>query len=166
MRALIAHKNPEKIIIIPSSERDDKKYHISDEHRLALLDIFVREIDDSRVMVDDYFIRNWKGEMITRDVDTYARDTYGADIIHVFGTDTIASMPAWDSEQYAAKTISKIFIPRARFDVMGDVVHIENFTFFTESHIPEISSTELRERIPEYTSLHALFDENPKFIIP
>jgi len=50
--------------------------------------------------------------MITRDVDQYAREKYGDDIVHIFGTDTIASMPDWDSEQYAAKKIRKIFVPR------------------------------------------------------
>ena len=91
-------KNPEKIIIIPSSERDDKKYSVSNAHRLAMLDIFVKEIDDSRVIIDDYFISSWKGEMITRDVDIYAKAKYGEDIIHVFGSDTIPSMPSWDTE--------------------------------------------------------------------
>lgn len=36
--------------------------------------------------------------MITRDVDIYARGKYGNDIVHVFGTDTIESMPEWDEE--------------------------------------------------------------------
>ena len=115
VRALLHYKNPKKIIIIPSSERDDKKYHVSDTHRLQMLDIFREEVADDRVVIDDYFIKNWKGEMITRDVDQYARKVYGEDIVHVFGTDTIASMPDWDSEGYAAKKIKKIFIPRQGF---------------------------------------------------
>jgi nicotinic acid mononucleotide adenylyltransferase len=36
--------------------------------------------------------------MITKDVDLYAKEKYGEDIIHVFGTDTIESMPSWDNE--------------------------------------------------------------------
>lgn len=50
--------------------------------------------------------------MITRDVDIYAREKYGDNIIHVFGTDTITSMPEWDEEGYAAKKIKKLFVPR------------------------------------------------------
>ncbi len=98
MKSVLAKKHPEKIVLIPSSERDDKKYSAADLYRLAMLDIFVREIDDERVIIDDYFIRNWKGEMITKDVDLYAKEKYGEDIIHIFGTDTIESMPSWDSE--------------------------------------------------------------------
>jgi nicotinic acid mononucleotide adenylyltransferase len=64
------------------------------------------------VIVDDYFIKNWDGEMITRDVDEYCKKRYGDDIIHVFGTDTIASMREWDGEQYAAKVVKKLFVPR------------------------------------------------------
>ena len=41
VKTILAKKHPEKIIILPSSERDDKKYHVSDDHRLAMLDIFV-----------------------------------------------------------------------------------------------------------------------------
>lgn len=98
VKCLLAKKHPEKIIIIPSSERDDKRYSVSDEHRLAMLDIFVREIDDPRVEIDDHFITDWKGEMITKDVDLYSREKYGENIVHVFGTDTIEGMPSWDSE--------------------------------------------------------------------
>jgi hypothetical protein len=43
---------------------------------------------------------------------------------------------------------------------------LANYEFFTDSHIPDISSTEIREIIPEYTTLKTLFEENPKFIIP
>lgn len=50
--------------------------------------------------------------MITRDVDIYAREKYGNDLIHVFGTDVIPSMPLWDSEDYALKKIQKLFIQR------------------------------------------------------
>ena len=45
MKSILAKKHPEKIIIIPSSARNDKKYAVSDEHRLAMLEIFVDEIN-------------------------------------------------------------------------------------------------------------------------
>jgi nicotinic acid mononucleotide adenylyltransferase len=106
------YKNPEKIIIIPSGKRNDKSYHVNDEHRLAMLEIFASEIGDARVNIDDYFIQNWEGEMITRDVDIYAREKYGEDIVHVFGTDTIASMLEWDEEGYTANVVKKLFVPR------------------------------------------------------
>ena len=98
IRALLHHKNPEKIILVPSGKRDDKSYHVSDEQRLAMLEMFCREIGDERVLIDDYFLKNWGGEMITKDVDIYAREKYGEDIVHVFGTDTIGSMSEWDEE--------------------------------------------------------------------
>jgi len=106
------YKNPEKIIIIPSGKRNDKSYHVSDEHRLAMLQIFASEIGDERVVIDDFFIKNWEGEMITRDVDIYAREKYGDGIVHVFGTDTIEFMPEWDEEGYAARGVKKLFVPR------------------------------------------------------
>ena len=65
------------------------------------------------MIVDDYFLTKWDGEMISKDVDLYAREQYGDDICHIFGTDTIESMPEWDSEQYAAKTMQKLFVPRS-----------------------------------------------------
>jgi epoxyqueuosine reductase len=188
VKSLLSKKHPEKIILIPSSERDDKKYSVSDEHRLSMLDIFVREIDDERVLIDDYFIRNWKGEMITKDVDIYAKDTYGDDCVHIFWTDTIESMSSWDSERYAAKKVKKIFVPRdshgsghrersetecgdpgswiASCLAMTKHKWVENFELFTDCHIPDISSTELRKTIPEYTGLKAYYEEEPKFIIP
>lgn len=50
--------------------------------------------------------------MITKDVDLYCQKKYGDDIVHIFGTDTIASMSDWDSEQYTAKIVNKLFVPR------------------------------------------------------
>ena len=69
---------------MPSGARNDKSYHVSDEHRLAMLRIFCDEIADSRVIIDDYFVTKWKGEMITVDVDIYAREKYGQEIVHIF----------------------------------------------------------------------------------
>ena len=112
VRSILHYKNPNKIIIIPSGKRDDKSYTVSDEHRLEMLDIFVWDIADARVIVDDYFLTKWDAEMISKDVDLYAREQYGEDICHIFGTDTIESMPSWDSEQYAARIIQKLFVPR------------------------------------------------------
>ena len=83
---------------MPSGKRDDKSYRTTNENRLAMLRVFVSEIADERVIIDAYFTENWEGEMITRDVDEYCKKTYGDDIIHVFGTDTIESMPEWDEE--------------------------------------------------------------------
>lgn len=40
VKSILAKKHPEKIIIIPSSARNDKNYAVSDEHRLKMLRIF------------------------------------------------------------------------------------------------------------------------------
>jgi predicted adenine nucleotide alpha hydrolase (AANH) superfamily ATPase/very-short-patch-repair endonuclease/nicotinic acid mononucleotide adenylyltransferase len=131
IRALLHYRNPEKIILIPSGKRNDKNYNTSDTHRKAMVDIFVNEIhtseqdfssfstesgglcrNDKKVVADYHFLDTFTDEMITRDVDIYARAKYGEDIVHIFGTDTIESMPEWDEEQYAAKKIQKLFVPR------------------------------------------------------
>ncbi len=189
VKSILAKKHPKKIIIIPSSVRDDKNYAVSDEHRLAMLRIFVDEIDDERVIIDEYFLNNWEGEMITKDVDMYCQEKYGRDIIHVFGSDTIEGMPDWDGESYAAKRVKKLFIPRILQDfrhsdegriqiskITGSFVpqddryreleNVDNYELFTDCHIPDISSTELRKLIPDYTDLAHLFSADPKFIIP
>ena len=99
-------------------------------------------------------------------------------------------MPLWDSEQYAAKKVKKLFVPRGTFSCHSDeakihapdtiipgscapqddfysgLEHIENYEFFTDGHIPDISSTELRKIIPELTVLDVLYSYSPKFIIP
>lgn len=169
IRALLHFRNPEKIIVLPSWKRNDKDYHVSDDHRKKMCDIFASEIGDSRVVMDYYFLDTFTGEMITRDVDEYVRATYGDAIVHIFGTDTVASMSEWDSVQYATKVIKKIFIPRSDMYLSEDEIMnawISNFELFLSSHIPDISSTEIRKIIPEYTSLKTLFDENQKYTIP
>ncbi len=192
IRSLLSYKNPTQIVLMPSGVRDDKSYNVNDDHRMQMLEIFQREIGDDRVVIDDYFVKNWQGEMITKDVDLYAQEKYGTDIIHIFWTDTIASMPSWDGEWYATKIVKKLFVPRVfrhreeRSDpenealdchvdflqtqknllAMTEHAWIENFELFADSHIPDISSTEVRENIPKYTDLKAYFEEDPSFIIP
>ncbi len=193
IRAILYYKNPEKIIILPSGKRNDKSYHVSDEHRLVMLEIFTAEISDPRVIIDNYFVTKWIGEMITKDVDIYAREKYGNDIIHIFWSDVIRSMPDWDEDGYAAKVLKKIFVPRSchceersnpgsgkqHMDCHVDFLQeqkdllamteqqgVANFEFFTDSHIPTISSTEVRAYIPKYTDLKSYFDEKSDFIIP
>ncbi len=46
------------------------------------------------------------------------------------------------------------------------MVQVERYELFLEGNIPDISSTEIRRIIPEYATIHARFEENPKFIIP
>jgi predicted adenine nucleotide alpha hydrolase (AANH) superfamily ATPase/nicotinic acid mononucleotide adenylyltransferase len=163
-RSILHFLSPNQIIILPSGKRNDKEYIITDEHRLAMIDIFVTEIADSRVIRDDYFIREWQWEMITRDVDEYVHEKYWENICHIFWTDTIESMSDWDSEQYAAKIVKKLFVPRGEYQEISE--SIENYEIFTDSHIPDISSTGIREIIPVYSTIHARFAEDPKFIIP
>jgi nicotinate (nicotinamide) nucleotide adenylyltransferase len=162
IRSILHHKNPERIVVIPSWMRDDKSYNVENTHRKKMCEIFIEEINDPRVVLDFEFF-SWTGEMITRDVDIYARGKYGGGIVHIFGTDTIASMPSWDVEQYAAKVVKKVFVPR-----FGEFIEsgIDNYELFTDSHIPDISSTGVREIIPELTDLKAYFEEDPSFIIP
>lgn len=166
IRTILAFKKPDKIVIIPSSERNDKAYHTTDEHRLKMLELFVQDIGDKRVIIDDFFVKNWKDEMITKDVDEYARKTYGDEIIHIFGTDTMETMSDWDAENYAAKKIAKIFIPRKNFTENLNS-EIENYEIFNETHFPEVSSTEIRAKIPEFTDISRLYDDHLKiFKIP
>lgn len=56
------------------------------------------------------------------------------------------------------------FVPQ--HDRYNELQIIENYELFTDSHIPDVSSTEIRKIIPAHTSLKTLFEENPKFQIP
>ena len=47
VKAILHYKNPEKIIIIPSSVRNDKSYAVNDDHRLAMLEVFCDELNES-----------------------------------------------------------------------------------------------------------------------
>lgn len=49
-----------------------------------MCNIFQNEIGDDRLVLDYYFLDTFKDEMITRDVDEYARTKYSESIIHVF----------------------------------------------------------------------------------
>lgn len=156
-----------RVIIVPSWRRDDKAYHTTDQHRLEMLYIFLKEFNSDRIILDDYFVCEWKEwNMITRDVDKYVREKYGNDICHVFGSDVLDSMMDWDSEQYAAKIIKKIIVPRGKQSGVIIPEGIENVEILEKVHIPDISSTDIRASIPDYCTIHARFAEDPNFIMP
>jgi predicted adenine nucleotide alpha hydrolase (AANH) superfamily ATPase len=94
-------------------------------------------------------------------------------------------MPQWDIDMYAARSIEKLFIPRESIwwststYSTNDTIsvhtsestypwleHIANYSIFTQSHIPSISSTDIRADIVKYCDIHAFFDEDPNFHIP
>lgn len=70
------------------------------------------------------------------------------------------TLPNLSPASLAAKSADSQTFSGERFQ------NIDNFEFFTDSHVPDISSTEIRRIIPEHSTIHARFEENPKFIIP
>ncbi len=168
IQAILHVKNPDKIIVIPSGERDDKKYKADNEHRREMCRIFTKECRDKRVILDEYFFDK-KGEMITKDVDEYVAKNYDWERIHIFWSDVIDSICEWDSENYASQKIKKIFIKRkgevGNFDEKK-LENIKNYEFFEHERIPEISSSEIREIAPEHTDISVLYENYKNFHIP
>lgn len=87
IRAILYDKNPDKILILPFSE-NAKNCNISTEHRLKMLDIFVKDIRDKRVVVDDFFLQN--DEILLKNVEEYLEKNFSETRKYVFGSDQMA----------------------------------------------------------------------------
>lgn len=92
-------------------------------------------------------------------------------------------MPEWDVEQYAAKVVKKLFMPRGDISSFSlflerepfpgrnksslrrdeKTEQIQNYELFTDSHFPDISSTQIRANMREEYMKHTLHTEDFTF---
>ncbi len=168
IQAILHAKNPDTILIIPSGERDDKKYKIPSQYRREMCRLFTKECRDTRVVLDEYFF-DFKWEMITKDVDEYVAKNYTWERVHIFGSDAVDTICGWDKEEYASKKIQKIFIRRKGREGCFDeknLENIENYEFFEHERIPELSSSGIRNIIPDHTDISVLYENYKHFHIP
>lgn len=159
IRAILHFQNPEKIIIIPSNQ-NNTKYQIPDFHRLKMLEIFVADLRDNRVEIDDFFI--W-WEKSKNQIFDYCNEKYGENIYYIFGTDEIL-----ENQNFSFQNFKKILIPRIGYNLDDAILkNLKNSEILEKSHFPEISSSHIRSIIPDYTDVARLYDDNlKKFKIP
>ncbi|NVP17836.1 hypothetical protein HUU51_03920 [Candidatus Gracilibacteria bacterium] len=138
----------EKIIFSPDGTRKDKDYKIQNIDREKIIEIFFAELKQRGLNVDfeDYFLKN-PGNTTTIEVENYFKDKLGFSPYHIFGIDTISSMPnrVGNTEKYIENKLKKIFINRKGFAIPKKL-DMENYQIF-DLNILEISSTTVREMI-------------------
>jgi len=145
---LLTQNKVSKIIFSPDWTRKDKDYKISDENRIKMLQIFFAELKQRWLNVDfeDYFLKkSWN--TTTMEVENYFTNKLWFFPYHIFGIDTISTMPnrVWNDEKYIENKLKKIFINRKWF-LLPENIDMQNYQIF-DLNILEISSTTVREMI-------------------
>jgi len=145
---LLTQNKVSKIIFSPDWTRKDKDYKISDENRIKMLQIFFAELKQRWLNVDfeDYFLKkSWN--TTTMEVENYFTNKLWFSPHHIFGIDTISTMPnrVWNDEKYIENKLKKIFINRKWF-LLPENIDMQNYQIF-DLNILEISSTTVREMI-------------------
>ncbi|MDD3793515.1 MAG: nicotinate-nicotinamide nucleotide adenylyltransferase [Candidatus Gracilibacteria bacterium] len=138
----------DKIIFSPDGQRKDKDYKISFEKRTRILEIFFEELKQRGLNVDfeKYFLKN-PGNTTTIQVEQYFSNKLGFQPYHIFGVDTISTMPnrIGNTDKYIENKLKKIFIKRKGF-LVPENIDMQNYMML-DLEILEISSTTVREMI-------------------
>ena len=104
------------IRLVPSGPRYDKVYAIQNEIRKKLIEVFVAEFADSRVIVDFTFFDS-ATQTTTLGIDEFYREKNGQSPIQVFGADVVKTMESWpnspENREYLLEKMPKIFLSRA-----------------------------------------------------
>ncbi|MBX9809960.1 hypothetical protein K2X92_06225 [Candidatus Gracilibacteria bacterium] len=136
----------QKIRVVPSGPRYDKVYSIRNDVRRKLIEIFVEEFDDPRVVVDFTFFDS-NTQTTSLGIDKYYREQTGKSPFQVFGADVITSMEKWpnspEDREYLLESMPKIFLRRS-----GVELNLEgrgNYQLL-DTVIPKASSTAVREQ--------------------
>lgn len=116
VNALRKIENIDKIRIVPSGPRADKVYAIQSDIRKRLIEIFVAEFEDPRVIADFTFFESTT-PTTTLGMDQHYQEQIGSSPIQVFGADVVKTMETWpnspEDREYLLKQMPKIFLSRA-----------------------------------------------------
>ena len=142
--------HPERIIIVPSWPRYDKKYKTDDAHRVKIIQIFIEELQKTVKTVElcEDFMLGKISETTTLGMDIFFKEHLWYSPSQVYGTDVIPDMPEWDPSGKVEREIPKIFIERAGFK--PDMSKLDNYvlcnTIFPRD-IARLSSTLVRANL-------------------
>jgi nicotinic acid mononucleotide adenylyltransferase len=146
VRALQKIENIDRIRLVPSGPRIDKVYAFQNDVRRKLIEIFVAEFADDRIVADFTFFDSQE-QTTTLGMDQYYREKNGQSPIQVFGADVVKTMETWpnspEDRRYLLEEMPKIFLSRS--GVSLDLEGRGNYQLL-ETAIPEASSTAVREK--------------------
>lgn len=158
----------DKIIYVPTGDFYEKSSLISFKHRLKMLKLMLKQIDN--LLVSD--IGNDRGYAYTYQVLDYFKQVYNEDEIYfICGSDNLDEFNTWKNFEYILSYYKLLVIKRNNDNM--DVI-TNKFKQFIKSIIladidfSDISSTEIRKIINDnkFTSLQNKLDDNViKYII-
>lgn len=132
-------------MIAPTGTRVDKDYRSPVNLRREMIELWFDSFGPSRKLTLDFDILDekvWEG---TYDHDGYFREKYEADeVVHIFGTDTIASMRSWEPRGEAvAEELEKVFFHRTGYT--PDWTLVDHYETMGDVTISDVSSTQVRD---------------------
>ncbi len=145
VNALRTIENIDTIRLVPSGPRIDKVYALHNDIRRKLIEVFVSEFDDPRIIADFTFFDSSE-QTTTLGMDQYYREKNGVSPIQVFGADVVKTMETWpnspEDRRYILEQMPKIFLSRSGVEL--DLSWRGNYQIL-DADIPEASSTAVRE---------------------
>lgn len=136
----------DKIIFSPDGQRMDKNYWISSQKRRNMLEVFASEMSSKwfNIEFQDHFLER-TSFTTTMEVEEYYRQKLWFQPYHIFGIDTISSIPnwTWNKDKYLETKLKKIFLLRKWF-TLPENIDMENYLIL-DLDIIEVSSTLVRE---------------------
>lgn len=141
-----------EIWVMPSGPRIDKANQLDVDHRINLINAMIDElpnktgVDISEIEIHDVQTRTLET------VNKLNKQYPDREFKYIFGADSYASMPGWIGGQELQRTLPMLIIPRLGVAA----VNLYNSTKYLEVSIPEISSTEVRQKITKNQCIKGL----------
>ncbi len=143
-RACLEQSEIDELWLLPSGNRLDKDYSIEDYHRLKMLGLVARHLNDARVVVSRFELDLPRPTQTTNTLGALATAYPGIKPVFVFGADSYWNMPSWDNGDYLQKNLSMLIVPRAGFSLpTSSNVNVLD----VHKQILTISSSEVRDKV-------------------
>ncbi len=155
-----------QVIFILAKRPRWKNVNASDDKRLAMLKIALKDLDENDYSYSEYELT--KDEEINYSIDTikYFLDLYPKRKIYfLIGADQVNKFDDWKEGLLISKLVQIIFFPRVNLDIDEKIVKKYQMIKIVDKKIPDISSTEIRqlekideiEGVREYIENHNLY---------
>ena len=154
-RACLEVDGVDEVWLMPSGDRIDKQYDLSDNDRLRMLSLLCEEVFSSnqKLKISRFEIDNLPRPTETlRTVEALKAYYPGNNFQFVFGADSYQSMPSWRNGRELQKRLGMLIVPRWNISIPSS----PNLTILETPRCTTVSSSQVRENVQAGVSVESM----------
>jgi len=155
----------DEVWLMPSNQRLDKHFDISDCHRIEMLEAVVGEIVSNKIIRIENIELNMRGYTHTSDTVRMVSQKYPNDSFwYVYGVDSYESMGNWAQGQQLKDNLQMILVPRAGHAMPEETERVRHLEVPNIVEM-DLSSTKVRAKIAKSESIAGLVCQGVESVI-